>query len=330
MIDEIRVSYAALRTQPRAEAGGLVVISAEEFPGIAFGLDELGRPHLLLASTKPAPSIDVATLDVATRTLVIGGAAESSFVDVGCLFEAVVEVFEHFVAAVLDAIGRHEEPVAALIEVLEKWQQFLVPGVAPPDADTLASVFGELLVVRDVVTRTERSDVDFWAGPHGGRHDLRAGPVALEVKTTRAHTGRRVTIHGEDQLLAPDAGTLALHFVRLEEVSGAGESVAGLVDELLEAGIPAVPLFEALAASGIAVPELAATAAHTFEIRERISLAVDDTFPRIVPASFAAGARPLGVVDLRYIVDLDHCLDATLSPSAYNGLIAALGEGGQA
>ena len=168
------------------------------------------------------------------------------------------------------------------------------PSEAPVGRARLAAVFAELLVLRDVVRVDPISRVDSWVGPHGARHDFRRGQVALEVKTTRAHTSRDVTIHGEDQLEPPDNGTLHLHFVRLEEVPGTGETVQSLVDDLLSAGAPSVRLFLALAASGIPVAELSASADVAFDIRERLTLPVDADMPRVVPSPSSEEPGPLG------------------------------------
>ena len=73
----------------------------------------------------------------------------------------------------------------------------------------------------------------------------------MEVKTTRAHTGYRVTIHGEDQLLPPDGGQLYLHFVRPSQSMAAKMRLMAVVDELLDAGVSAEQLLpRAESASG--------------------------------------------------------------------------------
>lgn len=48
--------------------------------------------------------------------------------------------------------------------------------------------------------------IGFWVGPFGARHDMRCGSATVEVETIRSYTGHRVTIRGEDQLLAPEQG----------------------------------------------------------------------------------------------------------------------------
>ena len=133
-----------------------------------------------------------------------------------------------------------------------------------------------------------------------------------------------MTIHGEDQLLAPDGGQLYLHLVRLEEVPGGGRSVSSLVDELLTAGVPTETLFDKIAAAGLPVAQVAATTGIAFDVRERLTLPVDDTMPRIIPSSFSGGHRPGGVVDISYVIDLDRCLGSALPEPAYTDLMKTI------
>jgi hypothetical protein len=322
VIDTVRTAYTALRTQPPPAGDDLAVLALESVPGAYAGIDELARPHLLLAVHPGSPPpAEIATLAIGTRLLVIGG-KETAFLDVTCLFEALAEVFDQFVAVVLERqLTSGDSAEAAVTTVLAKWREFLVAGTDPPGRDKLAAVFGELLVVLDAVRSGGPTAVGSWAGPFGGRHDMRGGTTALEVKTTRSHTSRQVTIHGEDQLVPPDGGVLYLHFVRLEQVPGAGRSVSALVDELLTAGAPTEQLFEAITAAGVPVAQLAATTAITFDVRERLTLPVDDQMPRMVPTSFIGGSRPGGVVDISYVIDLDKCLDSALTEQAYTDLL---------
>jgi hypothetical protein len=329
MIDAIRVALTAARTGGVPNHGDLIVV---ELPGVSrvlLGMDDLRRPHLLLELSSdidsPTGSSDIATLEIGERPLVLAGQT-LRFIDVACLFQSVADVFEHFVSAVAERIQFGQlEPANALSEVLEKWKQFLVPASAPVGREKLAATMGELLVLLDIVRTDPARRVDSWLGPFGGRHDFRRGSSALEVKTTRAHTSRDVTIHGEDQLDAPANGSLHLHFVRLEHVPSGGESLVSVVDDLLSAGVAADSLFEALAASGIPVSELAATADVPFEVRERLTILVDEATPRIVPASFLGGTIPTGVVDLSYKINLDSSLAGALNPTRYLNVVASLG-----
>lgn len=322
MIDQARMTYAALRAG-RVPAE-LDVLRPCDDPRVLLGVDSELRPHLLAVGGADPGTSGVATLEIRTRRLIIDG-VERDVLDIVCLFEAVVEVFEHFVAAVLERVRATDtDPSTAITDVLEAWQRFLTPSATPPGRDRLSAVFGELVMLADIVARDPQRRVGVWVGPHGGRHDLRRGPSAIEVKTSRAHHRSEVTIHGEDQLVPPDGGELFLHFVRVEEVPGAGSSVMTAVDRLLEMGVDTEQLFASLENAGIAPADLRATDEVRFDLRERFTLPVDDHMPRIVPEMFVAGGVPAGITDLTYRIDLDHVRERALSPESFEALVSRL------
>ncbi|WML64546.1 PD-(D/E)XK motif protein [Rhodococcus sp. AH-ZY2] len=328
MIDEVRLAYAALATHGTAKHGGLVTLGIDSVEGTYVAMDEHSRQHLLL-QTESKIEIDpgVTTLGISTRTLqLVGG--EILVLDVTCLFASLSEVFDHFAAAVIQRIAdAAESPADAVISVLAAWRNFLVPPAGPPSLDKIAATLGELLVVRDAVKNSGRVDIGFWSGPFGQRHDLRGGRTAMEVKTTRAHTGYRVTIHGEDQMLPPEDGHLYLHFFRLESVHQGKLRLTAVVDELLDAGVSAEQLFRALSASGVPPGDLSSTDNTTFDALERVTFPVDDQTPRIVPSSFSGGQRPQGVVDITYVVDLSHTAGRALGEDEYKAVTATLALG---
>jgi hypothetical protein len=329
MIDDVRQAYAALHARPIDDAGpdALAVLRVSDDPEVYLGLDAEGRSHLLVPSgTGEVPAPGIATLEVNVRPLRIDRRT-ITFLDVVCLYRAVAEVFDHFVVAVIELLDGGATADAALASVLEGWKRFLVSAGGPPGRDRLAQIFGELLVVQEVVSTAPATGLSAWSGPHGGRHDFRRGALALEVKTTLAHTSRLVTIHGLDQLVEPEGGRLVLHLVRLEEVASGGLDVARLVDDTLAAGAPAEELFRLLAAAGLPPADVTASAGVRFDVRERISFPVDPRMPRIVPSTFAAGAVPVGVVDVSYVIDLDHCLDSALPDADHHDLVSELGAG---
>jgi Putative PD-(D/E)XK family member, (DUF4420) len=329
MIDEVRLKFMALRDEEAPPRDELKVMPLGEVPEAFLGLDDTQRPHLLLATDEDQTALrsDIAALEVGSRVLTIAGAPRA-FLDIGCLVASVAEVFDHFIVAVIDRLeAGAERPVTAVGKVLDQWRHFLVAASGPPGRDKLATVFGELLVVLDVV-RVSGTGIRAWVGPFGSRHDLRDASTAVEVKTTRSHSARIVTVHGEDQLLEPDNGTLYLHLVRLEAVPDGGRSVSSLVDEILAAGAPAQELFHALATAGIPPVDLPAVDGVRFDVRERTTFPVDERLPRIVPGSFVHGTRPVGVIDLSYRVELDHALEWALDDVSYGDVVRRLAGGG--
>lgn len=328
MIDEVRLAFAALATHDTVEHHGLATLAIDSVEGVYVASDEQSRQHLLLEiATETEFDPGVTTLSVSTRPLRIAG-REILALDVTCLFASLSEVFDHFGAAVIQRMSvASEQPADALKSVLASWKSFLVPPSGPPSIDKIAATLGELLVVRDTVKTSGLVDIGFWSGPFGQRHDLRGGTTAMEVKTSRAHTGYRVTIHGEDQLVPPEDGELYLHFVRLESVHSGQLRLTAVIDELLDAGVSAEQLFHALNASGVPAVDLPATDKTAFDVLERLTLPVDEQTPRIVPASFTSGQRPQGVVDITYVIDLSQGKERALSDDAYIAVTVNLAGG---
>jgi hypothetical protein len=326
VIDAVRLTYAALTEVPAPKHHELRVRTVDGITDrIHLGLDDDGRHHLLVESPDaPKTGSGVAAITTLHRDLRIGSDARR-YLDVTCHQRDLAEVFDHFVAGVIERTRDDDADLGLVVtEVLDRWRSFFTATGAPPSRETVTGVIGELLVLRDVATVDPGAVIATWVGPRGGRHDFRRGNTAVEVKTTRSHTSRTISIHGEDQLLEPEGATLHLHFVRLEEVAGLGVSILELVDELTSAGVPRLELLEVLADAGIPPAALAAVGEVRFDVRERLTFLVDDGMPRIIPATFAAGARPPGVLDIVYRVDLDHVAHRALDPTAYQALLMDL------
>lgn len=326
MIDQIRLTYAALGQAPIPGAPDLRVQVLSGTEGrIRLGLDEVGREHLLVPSpSAPARQSGIAAISTEHRQLDISG-ERRRYLDVACLRDELVEVFDHFVAAIAEHTTPDLSDLGPVVAtVLDRWRTFFTAAGAPPGRDTLAGILGELLVLRDIALANAIDVLNAWVGPRGARHDFRRGDAALELKTSLAHTSRVVSIHGEDQLLAPHGATLHLQFVRLEEGADLGTSITDLLDELVGLGLPRLELIETVARSGL--PAWALTNAGTvrFDVRERLTVPVDDRMPRIVPDTFIDGARPAGVIDLSYRIDLDRVADRALSEDGYRELIGRL------
>jgi len=326
VIDAVRLTYAALRGIELTREDELTVRAVDDrFLGLLVGLDRDGRQHLLVESPG-GDAIDsgVAAISTTTRELMIGPDLRR-YLDVVCAMTELAEVFDHFVAAVAERAQTATGGLAVLVaEVLDQWRAFFAEMGPPPGRETLTAVIGELLFLRDVAAVDATDVLSIWVGPRGGRHDVRRRLTAVEVKATRSHTSRTVTIHGEDQLLPPEGGTLHLHFVRLEEVAGLGVSVTDLADELVELGVPRVGVFDALTDAGVPPAAFSTVGAVRFDVRERLTYPVDDETPRIVPATFARGERPQGIVDIVYRADLDHIAERALDQAAFDELLVSL------
>jgi hypothetical protein len=332
VIDEVRLTYAALAQAPLQDSTDLKVRVLEGSRGrIWLGLDLAGEEHLLVDSpTAPERRSGIASISTKHRELSVGGGKAHRYLDISCLEAELVEVFDHFVAAIAEASAAGDTDLGAVVAtVLDRWRSFFTAAGAPPGRDAIAGILGELLLLRDLALCDATDVLATWVGPRQGRHDFRRRNTAVEVKTTLAHTSMAVTIHGEDQLLEPEAGTLHLQFVRLEEGAGLGICITDLVDELTTLGVQRLDLLELIGKSGLPPAALGSAGEIRFDVRERITVPVDQRTPRIIPASFAAGARPTGVIDLSYRIDIDRVAAGALDPAAYGELIGQLVDSGR-
>lgn len=140
-----------------------------------------------------------------------------------------------------------------------------------------------------------------WSGPFGGVVDIRTPATDYEVKSTISRYGTVINISGQFQLAASSGKPLKLVHFRFEPVDD-GLSIDLVCDRLVALGVDAAMLEGALQRLGM---EAGCSARkEAYNLLEARSYAVDDSFPRITPASFVGGVLPAGVVQFEYKVDL--------------------------
>jgi hypothetical protein len=228
------------------------------------------------------------------------GEVYERYADLGCVRRDLDEVFTGLVADVLAAVEEApERPLKALYTVLNRWRALFQSSPAPLSADGLAGLFGELVVLNQLLAG-ESTAVDFWTGPTGHRHDFTVGTQGIEVKASTAPKDRKVRIHGVYQLQPPPHGNLDLVWIRLERVAEHGTTIGDLVDRARHAGEDDTGLLFKLAEAGYRPADADLYRDVRFAVQEERWYEVDDDFPRVEPSS-----APPGVTDLDYTLDLD-------------------------
>jgi hypothetical protein len=269
---------------------------------VLAAVDHAGNRHVLVPLTAHQHvRLDRggAALTVRERPLENGEVYER-YADLGCLRRDLDEVFTGLVGDVLAAVEETpDRPLKALYSVLGRWRALFQHAPAPLTADRLAGLFGELVVLNELLAG-ESAAVDFWTGPSGHRHDFTVGTRGIEVKTSTASTGRKVRIHGVEQLQPPPNGTLDLVWIRAERVAEKGSTVSDLVGQARRAGDDDTSLLFKLAEAGYRPADASLYEDVRFVVREQRWYEVDGEFPRIAPSS-----APPGVSDIDYTVDLD-------------------------
>lgn len=302
LVDRIRLGWVVLAEAGAPSEGDVTThpLEGEWLLGLGAG----DSPCLLVPSAEPGPEERKGVVTVSSRELDSDG-GRRAFVLVSCGEPALRDVFDHFLAAVVEAQEKTPDrhPAATAIVVLTRWRALFRPSRDALGPAELAALLAELMVLAEIVERDPQRSPGVWVGPTGARHDLRRGTTAIEVKSTLSHTTREAGINGIDQLEPPAGGSLTLAWHRLERVEDGPLTVFGLVDRLIAAGVPAQQLYGLLEEAGSPPSLREAHDAVRFDLRDRAFFAVAGDFPRIVPATFSGGLPP-GVDDLRYRISL--------------------------
>jgi hypothetical protein len=275
---------------------------------ILHGLDTDGHLHLLvplISGEDAATDQRSAGVQLRLTTLASGG-HQNWYLDVICMLPHLDPLFCQVADEMLEEM-RHDpgQPAIACQMVLDRWRELLERGrtklLGP---EQLIGLLAELIVLDQLAVRDPVTALARWTGPLGHRFDFVSGSNAIEVKASGVREGRMAEVHGDRQLEPLPGGTLHLIYMRLEARDEGGETVPEFVDQIIGRGVPRIRFLEILEASGFILSDRDAYELHRYVVLEHLTYLVDDQFPRIIPASFVAGAIPSGVSRLRYTVDL--------------------------
>lgn len=287
----------------RLEALQLDPLSVGNRPLLA-ALDGDGRRHLLVPL--PSGSADVedsrsAGVILSTRTLERPD-GHQRYADLACMRTDLTGVFAGLAADVCATVIGATEPGLLVAQKLSAWRELFETPPQVWSPSRLTGLFAELLVLRTLLD-VNSSAASAWSGPVGEAQDFRRGRHALEIKATLSPETRMVSVHGWDQLEPPPDGSLMLGWFRLR-LNDSGRTVPELIADCLSRA--AVPQDVHTRLDRLGLPELdSKELLLQFQLAEERWFEVDAAFPAIVPARFAAGHVPTGVVSLEYRIDLD-------------------------
>jgi hypothetical protein len=274
---------------------------------IGVAVDRFGAQHILIPHPRAGDQRGLwrsNSITLSRVNLREGKENPETWLDLHCRRPELEAVFLRLATSVIARIDPSASDVqAACIAALNEWRDLVGQGRGMSPEERVVGLMGEMLLLERLAAADPASAWEAWEGPHGGRHDFRRGSHAVEVKTTLRRNGRFVQIHGAGQLEEPPGGNLHLVFVRLERVAAGNHSVAGVAERLTGFGIPRDELHDIIRDHGIEAMDTDAARAG-FEILEWLVYRVGSDFPRIVPASFAGGRIPDGVMTMSYTIDL--------------------------
>jgi hypothetical protein len=192
-----------------------------------------------------------------------------------------------FLTAVADRILTDGLEPAEAVEVELRALESLLDAKGGLSIEKQIGLFGELLVLEQMILAGGPSMVAAWTGPMGEAHDFRIQGYEFEVKTTTG--SRRIhSINGLHQAVSSSGSSLSFLSIQLAK-AGLGEGLTlpdqvGRIGKILETHAEANNSFHSLLSACCYLDEDAPLYSTKWKLRSVMKLVpVDNTFPKIDP-----------------------------------------------
>ena len=219
-----------------------------------------------------------------------------------------------FLVMVLDVIRALDQAVAEgadetkLMKVffgrVTGWQEFMRKGTQTLSLEAEIGLIGELLVLKEVVKAgvAAISAIESWKGPLDGVQDFEIGTGAFEVKSTISSSGFLAKIGSLDQLDDSTRQPLFLVGIKLKQTEN-GKNLPEIIESIrneFQNNYEANGLLtDRLLAAGF-FDSHAEQYSRRFELVEKRTLEVTDTFPRLT-----SGNVHVGILKTIYEIDIE-------------------------
>lgn len=274
---------------------------------VLFGLDSESRRYLFIPvdpETEIQPDRRSAGVYLVPQELEVNDGV-GLFVSVSCRKAHLNAVFGHLVEEMLRTLSEsREDPYLECRRTLARWRELIDREVSHVlSVAAQAGLFAELWWLKRLVSE-DLDALQLWTGPGGGVYDFQSDLLALEVKATLSRDSYSFTINGLEQLEVPPNGELRLATMRLRTGSSRGLGLPELVKLVLQCGVDAHVLIEALLSAGYDSRDSEHYAMQRFDVSEVRVYRVTEGFPRLVRESLVIGAVPSRVSRVSYLLDL--------------------------
>ncbi|VEH41301.1 Uncharacterised protein [Kocuria rosea] len=290
---------------------------------VLVGLDTHDRRHLFIpipSSTRLRQGLDGPGLMLRKRPLE-DEATYQTYADLACLNPGIDDLFEELCHEVIEALQEGtSRPTKALYGVINRWRALFQASPAI-SAETVAGLFAELFVLKRMLAQ-DPSAHRTWTGPTGAPQDFLSHTMAIEVKATTRAEGRKLRIHGLDQLEPPAGGTLTVSWFRLER-SETHDAIGlnDLVGDVLALADDEPAVLDLLAEIGYRRYDQSRYDDDRFRLLDERWYPVDEGFPRLSASALDGQWLPPRVTDIDYTVDLSGEPPVPLTESAVEELL---------
>jgi hypothetical protein len=197
-----------------------------------------GERLVMLGLPDPVPPLrDLPTGRGATLRRTVLTDTGQSVIELALTLDSYSDLFDQLVVDVAGAAAAaptESEAVARFVSRLARWQAFLRSPREGLDAEQRRGLYGELLVLSEVLLPVvgRSAALRAWTGPEGADQDFNFRSRALEVKTTAGRQHQRLGISSERQLDSSHLESLFLAHLSLEERDGVGRTLPELVGQV--------------------------------------------------------------------------------------------------
>jgi len=220
------------------------------------------------------------------------------------------EAFEAFSVTLMNELRTLQAPedvVRVIAEVSESYSTFFSGSKSLRlDRKQEQGLFGELLILKEVIQHFGQASINTWTGPNRNKHDfIFSGNNAIEVKTTSGQLQHNISIASETQISFSPTSDLFLSVFTLED-NPSGKTIMDLAHEihdvLLTEGIHQRTFERKLAENRVLYSSY--TTKRTFVVVEAKNFLIDPSFPCITKANL----NPK-VFDVKYKINIDGIAD---------------------
>lgn len=302
---------------------------------VLIAVDAARQRYVLVAipQNEPCELVEHTSRGIAVHVVEmnIGGGQIGVYVEIACLDSQGQAALDIIVGELVEALekGASIGRVRLVQNVLAKWRRFWA-GVSQGvlSREQQLGLFGELWFLCRWLSPNvgEAKAVQMWRGPTGARNDFEVQGLGIEVKTTGRVDSSHV-IHGLDQLLEPEGGTLLLFSLVVRDEASGAETLPRVVQEMrnrLADDYALLSQFDTtLYAAGYDDRFTSEYSKLALRIRNEGLYRVVEGFPRLVPSSIVGGV-PLGLNAISYELRLDVASPWMLAttPSAASSILA--------
>jgi hypothetical protein len=248
----------------------------------------------------------------------------ATYADITCNSSDLDPIFSEVLIELLDRIQQGQSAIDAIEGTLADFRALLI--IRPATEVTIEEItglIGELLLLDNLLCFDSKA-WKAWRGPLSERHDFRAADIAIEVKSTKKIGSKIISISSLDQLKEPTGGSLYLYHVTLEEVINGGLSVSNITDSILKKSSDPEQIMLRLLNIGCNSPHSQAWNRYKFNVNQYGFYRTDGKFPKITRETFSENDLPLGVLKIKYDVDLGYASEYKLAKNEETKLLKDL------